>query len=384
MSLIATHHNLLVQELQGTTLAEESLFSLTTKITYEIVQANPGLIADVEAGIVNDSVLKAEIIQLIDNLNFYHGRDEIIQNVMNYMFGYGILQSLIEDDTVSDIDMPRYNFLMVKRFGQKEILPISFLNEKEFERFCKLVIIRNGGVINENDAHARVSDSYYRLRINVTIPPRSVTGPNLCIRKHRRNPYSLEDLKGLKMFSHEVGEFLRQMMGNNSRFLITGKGASGKTTLLRALLECMDQRERVLVCEKDMELHLEGVNFIIQRIKKIGYHADLSLKHLVQDGLTMSLDGYCIGEIIGDEAWEFVKAGHTDHRVFGTLHANSPRDVLPRLMMLIEPVTTLSEKRLEQLIFESIDYIIHLHEFKVQEIVALMTEEDRRWLKRLY
>ena len=85
----------------------------------------------------------------------------------------------------------------------------------------------------------------------------------------------------------------------------------------------------------------------------------------------MSLDGYCVGEIIGDEAWDFIKAGHTDHKIFGTIHANSERDVVDRLSMLIENVTKLSESRLERIIYQSLDYIIHLKDFRIQKIVKI-------------
>jgi len=380
MSLINTHHNLLVKHHVLESGLDDSLFALTTKVTFQIVQRFPSLIADVEAGIVNDSVLKTEIVQLIDELNLFYEREELIRSVMNYMFGYGILQNLIEDDDISDIDVPRYNFCMIKRNGIKEIIPLSFLNEDDFERFCKLIIIRNGGVINENDAHARVSDAFHRLRINVTIPPRSVTGPSLCIRKHRKKSYDLLDLCNLQMMTKEQMSLLENIMKEHSRFIICGKGASGKTTLLRALLEQTEKTDRILVCEKDQELHLQGINFIVQRIKKGGVHSELSLKELIADGLTMSLDGYCIGEIIGDEAWEFIKAGHTDHRVFGTLHANSSKDVVQRLLMLIEPIVSLSEDRLEQLIFESIDYIIYMDQFKVASIEAMFLDGGVRCL----
>lgn len=382
MSLISTHHNLLVRE-SNHVLREENMFDLTTKITYKLVQQYPRLIADVEAGIVSDHVLKSEIIQLVDGLNLFYEREELIRNIMNYMFGYGILQSLIEDDEISDIDMPRYNFCMIKRNGVKEVVDCSFVNEEDFERFCKLIIIRNGGVINENDAHARVSDAYYRLRINVTIPPRSVTGPSLCMRKHRQNPYDLEALETVGMMDTVIKSKLEELMTSNSRFVICGKGASGKTTLLRALLEKTEQTDRILVCEKDMELHLEGINFIVQRIKKSGYGSEHALKNLIADGLTMSLDGYCIGEIIGEEAWDFVKAGHTDHRVFGTIHANSAHDVIQRLLMLIEPVTSLSEQRLERLIYESLDYIIHMENFRVVAISHLCIEGGCQCLRNI-
>ncbi len=380
MSLIKTYHDMVVCE-DTEEFKTENTFDIATNITSKIVKSNPRLIADVESCEVSDSVLKAEIVQIIDEMNLSFRRDEIIMKVMNYMFGYGILQALIEDDEISDIDFPRYNFCIVKRNGKKMVEPICFVSEKEFDKFCKLIIIRNGGVINENDAHARVSDSTYRLRINVTIPPRSVTGVSLSIRKHRQKSYSLEDLQRLSMFNKKTKLLLENIIRSDSRFIICGKGAAGKTTILRALLEKLDSTERILICEKDRELYLDGVNFIIQKIKKTGHHAEESLNQLIKDGLTMSLDGYCIGEIIGDEAWEFIKAGHTNHRVFATIHANSCYDVVERLIMLVEPLTKLSENRLEKLIFESIDYIIKMEDFRVKEISLLKKEGDKLWME---
>ena len=385
MSLIKTHHDLLIREKCCDEFSYENINRITTEITFQVIAENPNLINDIESGLSSKEPLKQLIIEIIDKMNLNFKRDEIIKNVFNYMFGYGILQEYIENEDISDIDGSRYNFFTIKRDGKKEIIPVEFTSAKEFERYCKLIIIRNGGIINENDSHERVADVNNRLRINVTIPPRSMTGPAISIRKHRKKAYNLEDLCYKEMMSFEVKEFLKRIMEKNSRIIISGKGAAGKTTLLRALLMESSSMERILVCEKDSELFISNPNVIVHRIKKAkDKKNEITLKDLVADGLTMSLDGYCVGEIIGDEAWDFIKAGHTDHKIFGTIHANSERDVVDRLSMLIENVTKLSESRLERIIYQSLDYIIHLKDFKIQKIVKINFENGEYGYDQLF
>lgn len=372
MSLIKTHHDLLIREKCCDEFSYETISKITTDITFQVIAENPNLINDIESGISSKEPLKQLIIEIIDKMNLNFKRDEIIRNVFNYMFGYGILQEYIDDEDITDIDGSRYNFFTVKKNGKKEVIPVEFTSSQEFERYCKLVVIRNGGVINESDSHERIADINNRLRINVTIPPRSMTGPAISIRKHRKKPYTLEDLCDKNMMNFKIKEFLKKIMSENSRIIVSGKGAAGKTTLLRALLMEVPEMERILVCEKDSEMFISNPNIIVHRIKKAkDYKNQITLKDLVADGLTMSLDGYCVGEIIGDESWDFIKAGHTDHKIFGTIHANSERDVVDRLSMLIENVTDLSESRLERIIYQSIDYIIHLRNFKIERIVKI-------------
>lgn len=370
MSLIKSHH---ISLNEANTV--KSFVSLETIkiITKYILDNFAPLIVDIESGHVNKIILEKEIIAYLDGAHqFQLEREEAIRNVMDYMFGYGPLQNYIEDEDISDIDVCQYNFILIKRFGKKELAPFVFSDIESFLSFCKLIVIRNGGVINEKDCHARVSDEKYRLRINVTIGPRNTTGPSMTIRKHRQTPYNLSDLENLKMIDNYSKTFLKKIMLLSPRILIVGKGASGKTTLLRALLDEIPFTERFLICESDSELYPEQSNFIVQKVQS--EEKSSSLNDLIKDGLTMSLDGYCIGELVGPEVYEFLKAGYTDHRVMGTLHAQSVEDTILRVRSMLRQDKVYID---DYYIGGAIDLIIYMKKFKVISICEISRLSDQ-------
>lgn len=327
------------------------------------------LISDVEEGKVDASLLKLEIEKRVSCQKGIFDPEELKQLIFDTIYGYGILQPYILDESISDIDITRYDFIMIRRNGKTEKTKMKFEDELTFERFCKLIVIRHGGLINEVDTHCRVSDKSNHLRINVCIPPRNVYGPSLNIRKHKAYAYEYEELIALGMLSHKSLEVINNINLSKKNFIICGKGAAGKTTLLRAIIENGDELERVLICETDTEIYPQKKNTIVQYIKKreLGGRT-LTLSDLIREGLTMSLDTYCIGEIVGDEAWEFIRAGYTDHRIIGTLHASGVEDALDRLMMLSENDTSISHLKLTKMISRAIHYVIYMKDFKVIEI----------------
>ncbi len=342
-----------------------------------LLKEDSDLIVEIENGKKNKKELEGKIIEIANSQNlFIDDRKELIQGVHDYLFDYGKLQPLIEDEDVTDIDFTSYKFGVVKRNGKKEKLEGKYLfsSEKDFQRFAKTLIVRNEGIINENYSHERVADERYRLRINVAIPPRNLNHTSMNIRKHRQKPYELRDLVDLDMIDETQKEFLIQMIKEGKKFIIVGKGASGKTTLIRAMLMNADDLDTYLVMEKDTELYLNGDNFIQQRIKKENHGGiEVTLGDLVKDGLTMSLDGYVVGEMVGDEAWHFINAGVTDHTVAGTLHALSVTDAPNRLLSMIETFNPgVNSATVMKLISRSIDYIIHMKDFKLNEIGKVM------------
>jgi pilus assembly protein CpaF len=264
-------------------------------------------------------------------------------------------------------------------FGKMQEIKINFGNDKIFETYCKLVIIRNGGILNENDAHCRVSDERYRLRINASIPPRNVSGPALSIRKHREKSYTLSDLKSLGMINEEISDYLEKVAKTNMSILIAGKGGSGKTTIERTIINIMPVMERVLIAESDSELYPEKPNCIVQKVKKVNEGGrPVTLYELINDGLTMSLDTYVIGEIVGREAYPFINAGFTGHRVMGSLHTWSPEDVMPRLLAMAKAGgATESEKTLKELIGRAIDLVIYMDSYKVTDIIEVLGYNSR-------
>lgn len=355
------------------------------KLLDEIVLKYSNLIADVENKVIDENVLKNEIAKLVDEQKGYFNLEILKTNLFNTIYGYGELQSYIDDPEITDIDAPSYDYFTIKKNGLQENISFKFESEKSFEKFCRLLIIRNGGVINDVDNHCRVSDQKNHLRINVCIKPRNTSGASLSIRKHTKLAFNLYELHKLGMIGIDILEYLEDLSQSKKSLLIAGKGGAGKTTLLRAIIENGNISDRMLVCESDVELFLKRKNCISQSIKKMNLGGKrVTLNDLIKDGLTMSLDTYCIGELTGAEAWEFIKAGNTDHRIMGTIHSNSSLDSILRLMTLAETETRLSEITLKQMIYKGIDVIIYLKNFKVNEIIELYSIDENIGLKKIY
>ncbi len=372
-------------------MAPPSLMDLVALVCSKILATDPGLVADVAAGRVERPVLEAMIQKTADQESLRAGffAADLQQQAMDFLFGYGPLQEWVEDDAVTDIDGTGPQEFTIKKNGRREPIEVSFGQSRTYDTFCRLLIIRQGGVINENDSHCRVTDERFHLRINVTVPPRSVTGPTVCIRKHRRQAWLLPELASLGMFPPDVAGLLTALSQSDQSILICGKGASGKTTLLRAIIQAMPRLERVLIAESDSEIYPEKPYCLIQRIKRRHEGGrPVTLRDLVADGLTMSLDTYCIGEIVGEEAMEFIRAAFSGHRCLATTHAESAGDALDRLLSLARPAGSGdSERSLKKMLASGIDYIIYLKNFRIVELLQVgryLEGEDRYEMARIW
>lgn len=375
MPVVKSHHKLFYEDCESIAKSVLDINMIVSNITNDILKDWPELVADVSAGRAERSVLETAVIKDIDIHKYHYGifRDELIRKVFDFMFGYGELQPYIEEEEITDIDGTRFNQFVIKRHGVRSKIPVSFGNEKIFDTYCKLIAIRNGGILNENDSHCRVTDEKNRLRINVSIKPRNIAGPAISIRKHRRDSYTLEDLQRHGMLDDELVLLIRRLAGSDASVLFCGKGAAGKTTLMRAFINILPEMERVLIVESDAEVYPDKPYCIEQRMKKQNEGGrPITLKDLVKDGLTMSLDTYCVGEITGDEAWEFVKAAFSGHRGIATTHSESAGDAFARLLTLSKSAHIgESEKTINEMLGRSINFIFYLKDFKVVEVLEV-------------
>lgn len=353
----------------------------------QLIENHAALLTKVDSGLLDLTALETEIVKLLDQMSVVQNRNERIREVINHMFGYGILQKYLENPEITDLIGTRHDHLFIKKDGVISQIPEAFSNQAEFESFIKLIVVRNGGLLNENDCHARVADEQLQLRINGVIAPRSGSGPFLSIRKHRATALSLESLMERGFLDDEGTRLVKQLAMSNDKILICGKGASGKTTLLRAMIKEMGDHQRLMICESDLEIYPQSPMMVSQKVVQRGEHGKtITLENLIQDGLTMSLDGYCIGEITGKEAWSFVKAGYTDHRVLATIHSKGSEDALHRLLILSEISTLgISETMAMKMIASSVDYILHISNFKLLSIDQVFKDlQDHYQLKRIY
>ncbi|MEA4888790.1 MAG: ATPase, T2SS/T4P/T4SS family [Clostridiaceae bacterium] len=353
----------------------DGLNDLVIQICSKILDTDPELVARVAARQTPRQVLLDLVGRTAGQLSLRAGffENDIRQQVMDYLFGYGPLQPYIDRDAVTDIDGTGPGEFTIKADGIRQEIDLRFADKQAYDAFCRLVIIRNGGIINENDSHCRVSDPDYRLRINVTVPPRSVNCPTISIRKHRKQTWDLSDLVKMGMLVPDLADMIRLWACSGQTVLICGKGAAGKTTLLRAFIQAMPRLERVLIAESDCELYPEKPCCLMQRVKKAHEGGrSITLRDLINDGLTMSLDSYCIGEIVGDEAMEFLRAAFSGHRCLATIHAERASDVPDRMLALARPASHgESDRTLKRMLGSSIDIIIYLHDFRVMQVLAV-------------
>jgi len=359
-----------------------SISKIVVQITDEILSSNPNMVIGANTDDEKKGALQGEILRILDKDMYFDikGRDDLVKRVFDFIFEYGVLQTYIEDEDISDIDGTAFNEFSITKKGKREKIDVNFGDNESFETYCKLIAIRNGGILNESDSHSRVADLKNRLRINVSIPPRNIKGPALSIRKHRKTSYTIRDLLVENMLDQNSANTLLKLIKSNKSVLFCGKGASGKTTLLRALINEIDEMERILVVESDAEIYPDKIFCIEQRVKRQSEGGNvITLDMLIKDGLTMSLDTYCIGEITGVEAYDFIKASCSGHRVLATIHSNSTNECMTRLVSLAATSITLeSEKTLVQMAYSGIDIIVYLKNFKVVQISEIEDNPKRK------
>lgn len=391
MPVVKSHHERFYSDSVDVAKKFGDINAVVSNITHDILKEWPGLVADVSSGRADRGVLETAIIKDIDLHKYHCGifRDELIRKVFDFMFGYGELQPYIEEENITDIDGTRYNEFVIKRHGVRSKIPVNFESERIFDTYCKLIAIRNGGILNENDSHCRVTDEKNRLRVNVSIKPRNIAGPAISIRKHRKESYTLSDLRKLGMLEEKLIHLIEKLAQSDSSVLFCGKGAAGKTTLMRAFINILPEMERVLIVEADAEVYPDKPYCIGQRTKKQNEGGrPITLKDLVRDGLTMSLDTYCVGEITGDEAWEFVKAAYSGHRGIATTHSESAEDAFARMLTLSKGANIgESEKTIKEMLGKSIDVIFYLKDFRVVEVLEVIGYDcitDSFSYKKLY
>ncbi len=370
----------------GITVPVEKLVML---LSGKVISENPEYVIKAYTNEKDRENLENKIVELLDTGGYYYrgGRQELISRIFDFMFGYGTLQKLIDDEDISDIDGTAYNEFSIIKNGIRKPIDIDFGDEKTFGTYCRLVAIRSGGILNEDDTHCRTTDIKRKLRINVSIPPRNVSGPAISIRKHRNNAYTYTELEQLGMLDCKSREILECSARTEKSILFCGKGAAGKTTILRTFINSLPRLERVLVVESDAEIYPDKQYTIEQRTKKQDEGGrPVNLEMLIKDGLTMSLDSYCIGEIVGPEAYSFIKASCTGHRMLGTVHSSSAEEALDRLVSLASGgMANDSISRVLEAAASGIDMVVYLRKFSVISIIEVNgTVGGRPVYKHLY
>lgn len=333
---------------------------------------------------------------LYELYNTYHLINEIKvkkikQEVLNKIFGYGILQRYIDDEFVSDIRAVSYNNIFIKEKGKWKKVKEQFESKKEFEEYVRFCALKNNSIINFETPIAVFSDRNNSLRIEAGIEPANVLGPSLVIRIHRKNIVKTIDnlYSEFKMMDKKSYDVIKNNIGVLDNVILCGKGGSGKTTLLKALIERIPKEVSITTNEETAELYLENRNVIQRECILNRKEKNVDLELLSRHSLVMSNDVIIIGELKGKEANSFFDSISTGHTGLATVHADSTKNTIDRLITLIKKdvkAQYYTEDFLRRFLASSIDYIVFMKNFKVNEISKVYFNEDNNKiiLKNLY
>lgn len=259
------------------------------------------------------------------------------RRVLDEVVGLGPLESLLEDDGVSEIMINRYDDIYVERAGRLHAAALRFTSEQALRRIIDRIVSRVGRRVDESMpmVDARLSDG---SRVNAVLPPIALNGAVLTIRKFMRSRLGMSDLVRTGAMSTAMAAFLQRCVEHRASIVIAGGTGSGKTTLLNILADAIPPDERIVTIEDSAELRLRHMHLVAleARPPNVEGRGLITIRDLVRNALRMRPDRIVVGECRGAEAFDMLAAMNTGHEgSMTTLHANTPRDALARLETMI-------------------------------------------------
>lgn len=260
-------------------------------------------------------------------------RARLFEQIAAEILGFGPLQPLLEDDTITEIMVNGPKNVYIERKGRLHRVPVTFEGNDHVMRVIDRIVAPLGRRIDESSPYvdARLPDG---SRVNAVIPPISLVGPTLTIRKFSKNPITVEQLIQFGSISNEVVQFLKACVEARLNVLISGGTGSGKTTLLNVMSGFIPDDERIITIENAAELQLrqEHVVTLESRPPNIEGRGEITIRDLVINSLRMRPERIIVGECRGGETLDMLQAMNTGHDgSMTTAHANTPRDALSRV-----------------------------------------------------
>ncbi|WP_087753001.1 CpaF family protein [Paraburkholderia caledonica] len=290
-------------------------------------------------------------------------RRQLMTDIHDEMFGFGPLEALLRDPSVSDILVNTYRTTYVERGGRLELTDVTFYDDAHLMKVIEKIVSRVGRRIDESSpmVDARLPDG---SRVNAIIPPSAVDGPLMSIRRFAVNPLQMSDLVASQSLTPPMAELLDALTRAKVNVLVSGGTGSGKTTLLNILSGFIPDGERVVTIEDAAELQLrqQHVLRLETRPPNVEGRGEVTQRTLVRNALRMRPDRIILGEVRGAEALDMLNAMNTGHEgSLATIHANTPRDALTRLENMISLAgLALSPKNLRQQISSAISVVVQV------------------------
>ncbi|KGR76458.1 CpaF family protein [Ureibacillus sinduriensis] len=290
-----------------------------------------------------------------------HDKELLVTRILDESVGLGPLEPLINDPTITEILINGYSEVHVERKGKLEQVNISFRDDEHVRHIVDRIVAPLGRRIDESSpmVDARLPDG---SRVNAVIPPISLNGTLVSIRKFRAEPFQMEDLLEFSSLDDNMAYFIDCVVKAKMNMLISGGTGSGKTTLLNVAASSIPHFERVITIEDSAELRLNRSNVVGMEARPANVEGkgEITIRNLVRNALRMRPDRIIVGEVRSGEAFDMLQAMNTGHEgSITTVHANTPDDALRRVeSMVIMAGMDLPSSIIREFIVGALDIII--------------------------
>lgn len=312
-------------------------------------------------------------------------RVSIIQQVYSSIRGFGLLDTIISDDTITEVMINGPENVFIEQNGRLFKLDKQFESQRRLEDVIQRIVGLAGREVNQANpiCDTRLPDG---SRVNVVLPPIALCGPTLTIRKFSKTPMTIERLIQYGSLTQEIADKLEMLVKAKYNIFVCGGTGSGKTTFLNALSNYIPKDERVITIEDSAELQITGVDNLVSletRNANASGAGQITIRDLIKSSLRMRPERIVVGEVRGGEALDMLQAMNTGHDgSLSTGHANSTQDMLSRLeTMVLQGADGLPLEAIRQQIASAVDIIIHLSRLrdksrKTMEITEVLGYED--------
>ncbi len=340
-------------------LDSEELVAKIKRIVTDVLPLSK--LSDEELG---DEIEKIVDEQTRDRYFPIHEKVQIAQQVYSSIRGFGILDSIIGDDTITEIMINGPDEIFIEKDGKLHKINERFESQKRLEDIIQRIVGLAGREVNQSNpiCDTRLPDG---SRVNVVLPPVALCGPTMTIRKFSKTPMTIGKLIQYGSITEEIAQKLEILVRAKYNIFISGGTGSGKTTFLNALSNYIPKDERVITIEDSAELQITGIENLVSmetRNSNTSGVGEITIKDLIKTSLRMRPERIIVGEVRGEEALDMLQAMNTGHDgSLSTGHANSTEDMLSRLeTMVLQGSAGLPLPAIRQQIASAIDIIIHL------------------------
>lgn len=312
-------------------------------------------------------------------------RVSIVQQVYSSIRGFGLLDSILTDDTITEVMINGPDNIFIEQKGRLFKLDKKFENQRRLEDIIQRIVGLAGREVNQANpiCDTRLPDG---SRVNVVLPPIALCGPTITIRKFSKTPMTIERLIQYGSLTQEIADKLELLVRAKFNIFICGGTGSGKTTFMNALSNYIPHDERVITIEDSAELQITGIDNLVSletRNANASGAGQITIRDLIKSSLRMRPERIVVGEVRGGEALDMLQAMNTGHDgSLSTGHANSTQDMLSRLeTMVLQGAAGLPLEAIRQQIASAVDIIIHLSRLrdksrKTMEITEVVGYKD--------